>query len=150
MLYKTFKKMFIAKIDVLNRIHRKTNCKNSRQTNLSISKSKFKSLSQQNFFTSRKHHIRNIWTVIKSIISSLNQKSDFWSSIFETFFSFENFSKILFTFLIKRFFFSVFAINSISIFQKFSIEFESFTFFENFSEFYLFYQQFHRSFLSAR
>ena len=46
---------------------------------LEIQKIKFKS--------SRKHHI---WTKVESEISSLNQKSNFRSSIFESFFSFEN------------------------------------------------------------
>ena len=40
--------------------------------------------------SSKKHHTRNTRAKIKSETSSLSQKSDLWSSILETFFSFEN------------------------------------------------------------
>ena len=49
--------------------------------------------------------ISNIWAVIELISSSLSRKSDFWSSILESFFSLENLSKIYFIFLTKRLFF---------------------------------------------
>ena len=71
---------------------------------------KFRKNHQIRFKSSRKHHTKSIWTKIESEISSLNQKSDFWSSIFETFFSLENFSNLHFIFLAKR---SLFHINSI-------------------------------------
>ena len=52
--------------------------------------------------------------MIESEISSLNQKSDFWSSILETFFSFEYSSNILSTFLANRSFFHINSIISVS------------------------------------
>ena len=63
------------------------------------------------FKSSRKHHI---WAKIESETSSLNQKSDFWSSILETFFSFENLSNLYFIFLARRSFSHINSIISVS------------------------------------
>ena len=95
MLCKTFKKMFIAKIDVLNKIHQRTNCKDNRQTNLS--KIKFKSSSQQIFNVKKTSHQSHLNTRIRNFRKNFH----FFNQI-RIIYIFREFFKIVFILLAIR------------------------------------------------